>query len=321
MGNKQTNSKGFMLFILATLVVLTAASPSSVVRDTKGEVIPLRRQRQPFVSVPPGPAGANGGGVKTLPDGDVVYDYWNATSDKTMNPWGGTGTPTYCQPFTSPEVAMTLKDFWIAVPSGQNSLSGWVAVVEYTGSNIGSVLYNSSTPMTVASGANQYSLDVQLQEDTEYIFCISNFDGTSTPSEWLGQDVIPSGFAAIYNNDDVFDNSFGTWIGSLIFYARFSGGGSSGESTCTNCTEAGEVWCLDDSTCYSTPPASCEDYISLPSHCPVDCSSQDDCSSCTSQSGHCVWCVDSAESGCFPKDSQSHVCNVDKISKSQYCQA
>eukprot|EP01114_Cavostelium_apophysatum_P016300 TRINITY_DN45_c0_g1_i5.p1 TRINITY_DN45_c0_g1~~TRINITY_DN45_c0_g1_i5.p1 ORF type:complete len:333 (-),score=15.69 TRINITY_DN45_c0_g1_i5:44-997(-) len=83
---------------------------------------------------------------------------------------------------------------------------------------------------------------------------------------------------------------------------------------CTSCGNSGCYWCLDTSSCSSTP-GSCEDVVKNPQYCPgPDCSSYSDCEDCTYAS--CTWCLDSDV--CFDLSKTSTSCS-DYVSQSQYC--
>jgi len=87
---------------------------------------------------------------------------------------------------------------------------------------------------------------------------------------------------------------------------------------CLSCTSANCQWCLDTNVCSQSNP-SCEDRVTKPSHCPVDCKSYSTCDSCVDPSvnGVCTWCIDT--NSCI-KHSESNTCN-EAINKKKFCPA
>jgi len=287
------------------------------VRDTKGEAVSLRRQRQPF-AVPPGPPGANGAGMKTLPDGDLVYDYWNTTS--TLGMWGPGGSCTYCQAFATQPGARTLSEFWIALSSNPFEAMAYASLSTFTNEQYGSVVWNS-TLLSITAGANKITVNHKVEGSGQYLFCVSNFtDSGSSETGWLTTDLVGSAFNDYANNDPFWSDDFTAYDATFTFYARFGPAGD-GHPTCASCTNAGDVWCLDDDVCYSTRPASCHNFVTLPSLCPLNCQTQPNCTACTDHSGACIWCLDQSTAGCFPKGTDSALCNADQISSPKYCPA
>jgi len=95
-----------------------------------------------------------------------------------------------------------------------------------------------------------------------------------------------------------------------------NGGGCGPHSTCSTCTKGGCQWCLDTNVC-STPNFTCEDRITIPSNCPITCSSFSSCSTCvdSNNNGACTWCLTS--STCIPHQTSPSCSDV--INHKNFC--
>jgi len=91
-------------------------------------------------------------------------------------------------------------------------------------------------------------------------------------------------------------------------------------TTCTQCTEQGCIWCLDNNQC-TADRESCQSILKSPGFCPSDdCSSKySDCQSCAAVSG-CSWCQNnSSSSQCFSSSLKGMYCPGGRIDYKGFC--
>jgi len=93
-------------------------------------------------------------------------------------------------------------------------------------------------------------------------------------------------------------------------------GGCGMYSGCSTCTKGGCQWCLDTSVCSATN-FTCEDRITIPSNCPITCSSFSSCSTCVdpNNNGGCTWCL--TNNACIPHQTSPSCADV--INHRNFC--
>jgi hypothetical protein len=266
-------------------------------------------------AAPPGP----GTGKGVVQNGDsLVFDYW--VSDDSFSDYGRI-FGLVCQSFRSFEKPTTLLDFYIDVSQyvGQTALDITPFLYRLKNSTSRELLWTGNRTYHVVDYETPFqfsNINQSLEASKEYLMCFSTtVDDGHSYILYLDTKTTP---------DRRFWNGyFSEHQESMTFFANFTiGSSSSPPSSCTACAAAGEVWCLDDSQCYSLAslPSSCRNYITSSSSCPAPhCSTLTSCASCTGTS-ECVWCFDRSVPGaCYPLDTTAPACSANHIASPSFC--